>query len=85
MSGSPAIATSDSGCPTFTVRVSEHEQLLLKSLLAQLRTLLKVEGGGDITEDSGVRRLFPNAYPGRDDLEADYLSLIHISEPTRPY
>ena len=62
---------------SFTVRLSEHEQLLLKSLLAQLRTLLKVEGGGEITEDSGVRRLFPTAYPGRDDLEAEYQAMVH--------
>ena len=62
---------------SFTVRLSEHEQLLLKSLLAQLRTLLKVEGGGEITEDSGVRRLFPTAYPGRDDLEAEYQGMVH--------
>ena len=62
---------------SFTVRLSEHEQLLLKSLLAQLRTLLKLEGGGEITEDSGVRRLFPTAYPGRDDLEAEYQGMVH--------
>ncbi len=62
---------------TFTVHLSEHEQLLLKSLLAQLRTLLKLEGGGEITEDSGVRRLFPTAYPGRDDLEAEYQGMVH--------
>src|SRR5688500_12370351 len=49
---------------SFTVHLSEPEQLLIKSLLAQLRTLLKVEGSGEITEDSGVRRLFPPAYPG---------------------
>jgi len=62
---------------SFTVRLSEPEQLLLKSLLAQLRTLLKLEGGGQITEDSGVRRLFPTAYPGRDDLEAEYQGMVH--------
>jgi len=62
---------------TFTIRLSEHEQVLLKSLLAQLRTLLKLEGGGEITEDSGVRRLFPTAYPGRDDLEAEYQGMVH--------
>jgi len=62
---------------SFTVRLSEPEQLLLKSLLAQLRTLLKLEGGGEITEDSGVRRLFPTAYPGRDDLEAEYQGMVH--------
>jgi len=62
---------------SFTVHLSEPEQLLLKSLLAQLRTLLKLEGGSDITEDSGVRRLFPTAYPGRDDLEAEYQGMVH--------
>ena len=62
---------------SFTVHLSEPEQLLLKSLLAQLRTLLKLEGGGEITEDSGVRRLFPTAYPGRDDLEAEYQGMVH--------
>lgn len=61
---------------SFTVRISEPEQMLLKSLLAQLRTLLKIEGGGEITDESGVRRLFPTAYPGRDDLEAEYQELV---------
>ncbi len=61
---------------SFTVHLSEPEQLLIKSLLAQLRTLLKVEGGGEITEDSGVRRLFPPAYPGQDDLEAEYQGMV---------
>ena len=47
---------------TFTIRLSEPEQILLKSLLAQLRTLLKLEGGSEITDESGVRRLFPTAH-----------------------
>ena len=62
---------------SFTIRLSEPEQVLLKSLLAQLRTLLKLEGGGAITGDSGVRRLFPTAYPGREDLEAEYQGMVH--------
>ncbi len=62
---------------SFSIHLSEQEQVLLKSLLAQLRTLLKLEGGGEITEDSGVRRLFPTAYPGRDDLEAEYQGMVH--------
>jgi hypothetical protein len=62
---------------SFTIRLSEPEQVLLKSLLAQLRSLLKLEGGGEITEGSGVRRLFPTAYPGRDDLEAEYQGMVH--------
>ncbi len=62
---------------SFSVRLSEAEQMLMKSLLAQLRTLLKLEGGGELDEESGVRRLFPAAYPGRDDLEADYREMVH--------
>ena len=62
---------------SFTVRLSEPEQILLKSLLAQLRTLLKLEGGSEITDESGVRRLFPTAYPDRDDLEAEYQAMVH--------
>jgi hypothetical protein len=62
---------------TFTVRISEAEQTLVKSLLAQLRTLLRLEGGGDLDEESGVRRLFPTAYPDRDDLEAEYREMVH--------
>jgi Domain of unknown function (DUF2017) len=62
---------------SYSVRMSESEQMLVKSLLAQLRTLLKLEGGGHLAEESGIRRLFPNAYPGRDDLEADYQEMVH--------
>jgi hypothetical protein len=62
---------------SFTIRLSEAEQMLVKSLLAQLRTLLKLEGSGELTEESGIRRLFPAAYPGRDDLEADYREMVH--------
>lgn len=62
---------------SFKIRLSEPEQILLKSLLAQLRTLLKIEGGGQITDESGVRRLFPTAYAGRDDLEAEYQAMVH--------
>lgn len=62
---------------SFRVELSEPEQILVKSLLAQLRTLLKVEGGEAITETSGVRRLFPTAYPEREELEAEYRSMVH--------
>jgi hypothetical protein len=68
---------------SFTVRLSEPEQVLLKSLLAQLRTLLKLEGETEITDESGVRRLFPTAYPGRDDLEAEYQGMVHDDLLTR--
>ncbi|MET1049491.1 MAG: DUF2017 family protein [Acidimicrobiales bacterium] len=68
---------------TFTIRLSEPEQVLLKSLLAQLRTLLKLEGGSEITDESGVRRLFPTAYAGRDDLEAEYQAMVHDDLLTR--
>ena len=61
---------------SYSVRLSEPEQMLLKSLLAQLRTLLKVESTGEITEESGVRRLFPTAYPGNEDLEAEYQGMV---------
>lgn len=61
---------------TFSVHLTEPEQVLVKSLLAQLRTLLKVETADEITEASGVRRLFPTAYPDRDDLEAEYQDLV---------
>jgi len=61
---------------SYTVRLSEPEQMLVKSLLAQLRTLLKLEGGADVDEDSGVRRLFPTAYPQREDLEAEYVGMV---------
>jgi ribosomal protein S6 len=62
---------------TYSVRLSEPEQMVVKSLLAQLRTLLKVEGGaGELTEDSGIRRLFPTAYPQREDLEAEYVGMV---------
>ena len=68
---------------TVSVHLSEPEQMLVKSLLAQLRTLLKIETAGEITEDSGVRRLFPTAYPGRDDLEAEYQGMVHDDLLTR--
>jgi hypothetical protein len=61
---------------SFAIRLSEGEQTLLKSLLAQLRTLLKLEAGAAITEESGVRRLFPTAYPQREDLEAEYQDMV---------
>jgi hypothetical protein len=61
---------------TYSVHLSEPEQVLIKSLLAQLRTLLKVETTGQIDESSGVRRLFPTAYPDRDDLETEYQGLV---------
>ena len=61
---------------TYSVDLTETEQMVLKSLLAQLRTLLKVETTGEITEESGVRRLFPTAYPDRDDLEAEYQGMV---------
>ena len=61
---------------SYSVRLSEAEQMLVKSLLAQLRTLLKVEGGGDLDEASGIRRLFPTAYPQREDLEAEYVGMV---------
>jgi hypothetical protein len=61
---------------SYTVRLSEPEQTLLKSLLVQLRTLLKLEGSGEITDESGVRRLFPTAYPAREDLEAEYQGMV---------
>ena len=61
---------------SFSVHLSEPEQLLVKSLLAQLRTLLKLETDGEIDEHSGVRRLFPTAYPQREDLEAEYQDLV---------
>jgi hypothetical protein len=61
---------------SYSVHLSEPEQVLLKSLLAQLRTLLKIETAGEITEASGVRRLFPTAYPGREDLEAEYQDMV---------
>ena len=61
---------------SFSVRLAEPEQLLVKSLLAQLRTLLRLEAGGEIDQTSGVRRLFPTAYPQREDLEAEYQDLV---------
>ncbi len=61
---------------TYGVRLSEPEQLLVKSLLVQLRTLLKLEGGGAMDEESGIRRLFPTAYPEREDLEAEYVGMV---------
>jgi hypothetical protein len=68
---------------SYSVHLSEPEQVLIKSLLAQLRTLLKLEGGGEITDESGVRRLFPTAYTGRDDLEAEYQGMVHEDLLTR--
>jgi hypothetical protein len=61
---------------TFSVHLTEPEQVLVKSLLAQLRTLLKVETADEITEASGVRRLFPTAYPQNEDLEAEYRGMV---------
>ncbi len=61
---------------SFSVHLSEPEQVLLKSLLSQLRTLLRVEGAGEVTEESGVRRLFPPAHPHREDLEAEYQGMV---------
>lgn len=61
---------------SFSASLSEPEQMLVKSLLAQLRTLLKVEAAGEITEASGVRRLFPTAYPQDREREAEYQGLV---------
>jgi hypothetical protein len=61
---------------TFSVHLTENEQVLVKSLLAQLRSLIRTETTGEITEASGVRRLFPTAYPERDDLEAEYQDMV---------
>jgi hypothetical protein len=64
------------GDGSYSVHLNEPEQVLLKSLLAELRMLLRVETSGEITEASGVRRLFPTAYPQREDLEAEYQDLV---------
>jgi hypothetical protein len=61
---------------SYAVHLSEPEQLLVKSLLAQLRTLIRTETAGEVTEGSGVRRLFPTAYPQREDLEAEYQGMV---------
>jgi hypothetical protein len=61
---------------SFAVQLSEPEQVLVKSLLAQLRTLIRTETAGEVTEASGVRRLFPTAYPQREDLEDEYQSMV---------
>jgi Domain of unknown function (DUF2017) len=60
----------------FALRLSEPEQLLITSLLSQLRTLLRLEGD-EVEPDSTVRRLFPTAYPDDQQLEADYQRLVH--------
>lgn len=62
---------------SFALQLSEQEQMVLKSLLAQLRTLLRLEGGEELDETSGVRRLFPTAYPDQPGLEAEYRELVH--------
>lgn len=62
---------------TFALRLSEEEQVVLKSLVAQLRTLLRLEGSGQLDEASGVRRLFPVAYPDDPDRQEEYRALVH--------
>jgi hypothetical protein len=61
---------------SFSVALSEPEQVLVKSLLAQLRALIRTEASGEITEDSGVRRLFPTAYPQDEALESEYQGMV---------
>src|SRR4029453_13208457 len=60
----------------FALRLSEPEQLLIKSLLSQLRTLLRLEGD-EVEPDSTVRRLFPTAYPDDQQLGAHSQRLVH--------
>ena len=59
---------------------SGHNFTLTSSAGAGTSTIVFDSSAGDLTFDDNIRLKFGNS----DDL-AIYLSLIHISEPTRPY
>ena len=53
----------------FVIAISAEERDVLRELPGQLRELLG-------TDDPGLRRLFPPAYPDDDALEAEYQQLM---------
>ena len=56
----------------FRLTISGDERELLRALPAQLRSLLDVD-----PTDPALRRLFPPAYEGEPDGEAEYQRLMH--------
>ena len=58
------------------MRLDEVEVALLQSLLDELTVVLHAEADGD---DPVSQRLFPTAYPGNDDADAEYRSLTEES------
>jgi Domain of unknown function (DUF2017) len=64
----PVERTPDGG---FRVRLGREERRLLRELPGALRTLLDEEPG-----DPALRRLFPPAYEGDEEAEAEYRTLM---------
>lgn len=58
------------------MRLDEVEVALLQSLLDELTVVLHAEADED---DPVAQRLFPAAYPGNDDADAEYRSLTQES------
>jgi Domain of unknown function (DUF2017) len=57
---------------SYTVRLEREEREILASLPAQLRTTME-------SDDPSLRRLFPPAFEGDRESEAEYRSLVHDS------
>lgn len=53
------------------LRLASGESELIASLVGQLQQLLAAD------DDENLRRLYPNAYPDRDELEQEYQALVH--------
>ena len=53
------------------LRLEPHEAELVASLIAQLQQLVAAD------DDEGLRRLYPAAYPDRDDLQREYEEMVH--------
>jgi Domain of unknown function (DUF2017) len=66
----PSIERTSEG--DFRLRLSNEERELLRAVTGELLGLLGAEPG-----DPALRRLFPPAYEGDDESEAEYRRLVH--------
>ena len=62
-------------------QMTEEQEEIVKSVLDYNVIVNAVAGSGKTT----TILFMANAYPEKEFLLITYLSLIHISEPTRPY
>ena len=68
----PSIERTSEG--DFRLRLSNEERELLRAVTGELLGLLGAEPG-----DPALRRLFPPAYEGDDESEAEYRRLVQLT------